>query len=105
VDCCFGGGWFFLYYFYRRNPTGKKVFCSCRNLIVVKLLTAMAIWPTGFLGLCLSLITFQFFVRLLRLIAQNVANVFNWNSGVRVRVRGCCAKDVSRGSLVGLEIV
>ncbi len=45
------------------------------------------------------------FFRLLRLIAQNVANVFNLNIGVRVRVRDCRAKEVSRGSLTGLEIV
>ncbi len=83
----------------------ERSFCSRRNLIAVKLLTAMAIWPTGFLGLRSSLLTFRFFVHLLRLTAQNVANVFNWNSGNMVRVRDCCAKDVSRGSLTGLEIV
>ncbi len=47
---------------------------------------------------------FSIFVNLLRLIAQNVANVFNLTSGVRVRVVACRAKDVSRGSLAGLEI-
>jgi hypothetical protein len=47
---------------------------------------------------------FQIFVHLLRLIAQNVANVFNLTSGIRVRVRACWAKDVSRGSPAGLEI-
>ncbi len=61
--------------------------------------------PTGFLGLRSSLITFQFFVHLLRVIAQNVASVFNWNSGIRVRVRERHGKDVSRGSLRGLKIV
>ncbi len=45
------------------------------------------------------------FVRLLRLIAQNVAELLNLISGVRVRVRGSCTKDVSRGSVMGLDIV
>jgi hypothetical protein len=48
--------------------------------------------------------TFQIFVRLLRLIAQNVANVFNLTSGIRVMVVASCTKHVSRGSLAGLEI-
>ncbi len=47
----------------------------------------------------------QIFVRLLRLIPQNVAELFNLNSGVRVRVRGSGAKAVSRGSVTGREIV
>jgi hypothetical protein len=38
-------------------------------------------------------------------IAQNVAELFNLNSGVRVRVRGSHAEDMSRGSMAGLEIV
>jgi hypothetical protein len=62
-------------------------------------------WPTGFLGLCSSLITFQIFVYLLRLIAQNVAELFNLNSAVRVEVRSSRTKDVSKGSVSGLEIV
>jgi hypothetical protein len=37
--------------------------------------------------------------------SSNVAELFNLNSGVRVRVRGSAAVDVSRGSLTGLEIV
>jgi hypothetical protein len=37
--------------------------------------------------------------------SYNVDNAFNWNSGVSVRVREGCTKDVSRGSLMGLEIV
>jgi hypothetical protein len=45
------------------------------------------------------------FVRLLRLIGQNVAKLFNLNSEVRVRVRGSHTEDVSRGSLTGIEIV
>jgi hypothetical protein len=64
-----------------------------------------SIWPTGFLGLRSSLITFQIFVCLLCLIAQNVAELFNLDSGIRVRVRDSRAKDVSRGSMMGLEIV
>jgi hypothetical protein len=48
---------------------------------------------------------FLIFFRLLRLIAQNVAEPFNLNSGVRVRVRGSCTKDVSRGSVTGLQFV
>jgi hypothetical protein len=48
---------------------------------------------------------FSNFVRLLRLIAQNVAKFFNLNSGVRVRVRGSRDEDVSRGSVTGLGIV
>jgi hypothetical protein len=48
---------------------------------------------------------FSIFVRLLRLIAQNVAELFNLNSGIKVRVRASRTKDVSRGSLTGLEIV
>jgi hypothetical protein len=48
---------------------------------------------------------FSNFVRLLCLIAQNVAELFNLISGVRVRVRGHCTKDMSRGSLTGLDIV
>jgi hypothetical protein len=48
---------------------------------------------------------FSIFFRLLCLIAQNVAELFNLNSGVRVRVRASCTKDVSRGYLVGLKIV
>ncbi len=48
---------------------------------------------------------FSNFVRLLCLTAQNVAKFFNLNSGVRVRVRGSCAEDVSRGSVTGLGIV
>ncbi len=51
------------------------------------------------------LITFQMFVCLLRLIAQNVAELSNFISGYRFRVRGSRAKDVSRGSVTGLEIV
>jgi hypothetical protein len=62
-------------------------------------------WPTGFLGLCSSLITFRIFVCLLGLIAQNVAQLFNLNSSIRVRVRGSRTKDVSRGSVMGLDIV
>jgi hypothetical protein len=57
-----------------------------------------------FCGLCSSLMTFQIFVRLLRLIAHNVAELFNLTSGIRVRVGASCAKDVSRGSLAGVEI-
>ncbi len=48
---------------------------------------------------------FWIFVRLLRLIAQNVAELFNLNSGIMVRVRGSHAEDVSRGSMMGLGIV
>jgi hypothetical protein len=48
---------------------------------------------------------FRIFVCLLRMIAQNVAELFNLNSGVRVRVRASRAKDVSRGFLMGLENV
>ena len=40
----------------------------------------------------------QSFVHLLRLIAQNVANVFNLTSGIRVSVVTCCAENLSRGS-------
>ncbi len=61
------------------------------------------ICATGFLGIRSSLITFQIFVRLLCLIAQNVAELFNLNINVRVGVRARFAKDVSRGSLTGLE--
>jgi hypothetical protein len=39
------------------------------------------------------------------LIAQNVAELFNLSSGVRVGVRSSHTKDVSRGSVMGLEIV
>ncbi len=42
---------------------------------------------------------------MLRLIAQNVAEFFNLNSGVKVWVRASCAVDVSRGSLTSLDIV
>jgi hypothetical protein len=49
--------------------------------------------------------TFQFFVHLLCLINQNLAELFNLNSGIRIRVRGSRAKDMSRGSVMGLEIV
>jgi hypothetical protein len=45
------------------------------------------------------------FFRLLHLIAQNVAEHFNLNSGIRVRVRGSCAEDVNLGSLTGIKIV
>jgi hypothetical protein len=45
------------------------------------------------------------FVRLLHLIPQNVAELINLISGGRVRVRGSCAKNVSRGSVMGFEIV
>ncbi len=62
------------------------------------------ICATGFCGLCSSLISLQIFVRLLRLISQNVANVFNLTSGLRVSVVTCRAKDVSRGSPAGLKI-
>ncbi len=62
------------------------------------------ICATDFRGLRSSLITFQIFVRLLRLITQNIAELLNLTSGVRVRVGASCAKDVSRGSLAGLEI-
>ncbi len=62
------------------------------------------ICTTGFPGLYSSLITFQIFVRLLCLIAQNVAELFKLTSGVRVRVGACCAKDGSRGSPAGLRI-
>jgi hypothetical protein len=47
---------------------------------------------------------FSNFVRLLPLIAQNGAELFNLNSGVKIGVRGSCAEKVSRGSLTGLEI-
>jgi hypothetical protein len=47
----------------------------------------------------------QIFVRLLRLISQNVAELFNLNSGIRVKVRGSRANDMSRGSVTGLKIV
>jgi hypothetical protein len=62
------------------------------------------ICATGFRGLRSSLITFQIFVRLLHLIAQSVAELFNLTSGVRVRIKASRADDVSRGSLAGLEI-
>ncbi len=58
---------------------------------------------TGFLGLRSSLLTFQIFVRLLCLIVQNVAEISNLTSGVRVRARASHAEDVSGGSLMGLE--
>ncbi len=58
-----------------------------------------------FLGLRSSLITFQIFVLLLRLIALNVAELFNLNSDIWVRIRGSCAEDVSRGFEAGLKIV
>ncbi len=64
----------------------------------------MHICATGFCRLCSSLITFRIFARLLRLIAQNVAELFNLTSGVRVGVGASHAKDVSRGSLAGLKI-
>jgi hypothetical protein len=48
---------------------------------------------------------FSIFVCLLRLIAQNVAELFNLNSGDRVRVGGSRAKDMSRGSVTGFKIV
>jgi hypothetical protein len=57
-----------------------------------------------FLGLCSNFITFGIFVRLLRLIAQNVAELFNLNISIGVRVRASRAEDVRRGSLAGLEI-
>jgi hypothetical protein len=38
-----------------------------------------------------------------KMIAQNVAEHFNLNSGVRVRVRGSRAEDVSRGSLMDIN--
>ncbi len=56
----------------------------------------MHICATGFRGLRSSLITLRFFVHLLRLIAKNVANVFNVTSGIRVSVVTCHAKDVRR---------
>jgi hypothetical protein len=62
-------------------------------------------WPTGFLGLPSSLITFRIFVCLLCSIAQNVAELFNLNSGIRVRVRGSHAKGVSKRSMMGHRIV
>jgi hypothetical protein len=61
--------------------------------------------PQRFLGLRSSLITLQIFARLLCLIAQNAAKVFNLNSGVRIWVRGSRAMNVSRGSVMGLKIV
>ncbi len=64
----------------------------------------MRICATGFLGLCSSLITCQIFVRLLCLIAQNVAELFNLTSGVKVSVGASRAEDVSRGSQEGLDI-
>ncbi len=52
------------------------------------------------------LMTFLIFVRRQRLIvAQNVAELFNLNSGVRVSVRGSRAKVMSRGSILGYEIL
>jgi hypothetical protein len=62
------------------------------------------ICATGFLWLRSSSITFQIFVRLLHFIAQNVAELFNLTSGVKVGIRASCAEDMSRGSLTGLEI-
>jgi hypothetical protein len=59
---------------------------------------------TGFLGLRLSLMASQICVRLLRLIAQNVAKGFNLTSGARVGVRASRAVDMSRGSPTGLDI-
>jgi hypothetical protein len=53
----------------------------------------------------LILITSRFFVSLLHLIDQNVAIGLNLTSGTRVGVGASCAKDMSRGSLTGLEIV
>jgi hypothetical protein len=47
---------------------------------------------------------FQIFVLLLRLITQNVAELFNLTSGIRVRVKSSCPKDVSRGSMMGHDI-
>jgi hypothetical protein len=48
---------------------------------------------------------FSNFVRLLHLSDQNVAELFNLNSSVRVSVKGSLSKDMSRGSVTGLEIV
>ncbi len=39
------------------------------------------------------------------MIAQNVAELFNLKSGVRVRVRGSRAEDMTRGFVSGPEIV
>ncbi len=41
---------------------------------------------------------------MLRLIAQKVAELFNLTSGVRVMARASHVEDVSRESLMGLDI-
>jgi hypothetical protein len=47
---------------------------------------------------------FAIFVCLLRFIVQNVAELFNLTSGIRVSFMTCRDKDVSRGSLAGLDV-
>jgi hypothetical protein len=84
--------------FYEKHNLASKLFLFNR-------ITATCTYVRHrFLGLCSSLITFRIFVHLLRFIAQNVAELFNLTNGIRVRVRASHALDVSRGSLMGLEI-
>ncbi len=89
----------------------KKSKCDCRCLhfwhdccFLNRVTATGAYMRHRLFGLHSSLITFWIFVRLLRLIAQNVAELFNLTSSARVRVGASCADDVSRGSLAGLEI-
>ncbi len=57
----------------------------------------------NFNKLCGRLITFQIFVHWQCLIAQNVAELFNLNRGIWVSVKGSRAKDMSRGSILGMR--
>ncbi len=64
------------------------------NIMLFNRITATGAYivATGFLGLRSSLITLRFFVRLPRLIAKNVAKLFNLTSGIKVRVKASLSK-------------
>ncbi len=55
-----------------------------------------------FFWLCSRLIPFWIVVRWLRLIAQNVAELFSSNNNVSHFYAACCINDVSWGSVLGL---
>ncbi len=75
-----------------------------RKVLVNRITATGAYMHHRFLRASFKLNNVSNFVRLLCLKAQNVAKLFNFTSGVRVRVWASRAEDKSRGSLVGLKI-
>ena len=74
---------------------------------MVNSLTTMVSYmiPHFVFELCSSLITFLIFVRWQRLIARNVRQLFSSNRGILHLNEASCIDELSRGSVLGYEIL